>query len=247
MSHPYTTIPRGHYENNFFRFFRHETYCHRRYPFPEATCADNEVETQHKHAHLYQEPLRNAVIAAGLVAGLSLGTADAASTDTVPQPHSNSVGAAITDTAITTMVMAILIGEESLKQSDISVSTTNGVVTLTGSATSSDAKALAAKLAKGVDGVRSVDGDMKTPTSSKAVDDTKRAVSDSWITTKVKSELLANSMSKGFKISVTTTHGVVVLTGALANQDAIDNVKELAEKVDGVKSADISAVTVAAK
>src|SRR3569832_1478830 len=156
-------------------------------------------------------PLRNAVIAAGLVAGLSLGAADAASTDTVPQPHSNSVGAAIT-----------------------------------GSATR-DAKALAAKLAKGVDGVRSVDGDMKTPTSSKAVDDTKRAVSDSWITTKVKSELLANSMSKGFKISVTTTHGVVVLTGALANQDAIDNVKDLAEKVDGVKSVDISAVTVAAK
>jgi len=192
-------------------------------------------------------PLRNAVIAAGLVAGLSLGTADAASTDTVPQPHSNSVGAAITDTAITTKVKAKLIGEESLKQSDISVSTTNGVVTLTGSATSSDAKALAAKLAKGVDGVRSVDGDMKTPTSSKAVDDTKRAVSDSWITTKVKSELLANSMSKGFKISVTTTHGVVVLTGALANQDAIDNVKDLAEKVDGVKSVDISAVTVAAK
>ena len=191
-------------------------------------------------------PLRNAVIAAGLVAGLSLGTADAASTDTVPQPHSNSVGAAITDTAITTKVKAKLIGEESLKQSDISVSTTNGVVTLTGSATR-DAKALAAKLAKGVDGVRSVDGDMKTPTSSKAVDDTKRAVSDSWITTKVKSELLANSMSKGFKISVTTTHGVVVLTGALANQDAIDNVKDLAEKVDGVKSVDISAVTVAAK
>src|SRR3569623_908779 len=235
MSHPYTTIPRGHYENNFFRFFRHEPYCHRRYPFPEATCADNEVEPQHKHAHLYHG------------AGLSLGTADAASTDTVPQPHSNSVGAAITDTAITTKVKAKLIGEESLKQSDISVSTTNGVVTLTGSATSSDAKALAAKLAKGVDGVRSVDGDMKTPTSSKAVDDTKRAVSDSWITTKVKSELLANSMSKGFKFRVTTTHGVVVLTGALANQDAIDIVKDLAEKVDGVKSVDISAVTVAAK
>src|SRR3569623_801288 len=186
-------------------------------------------------------PLRNVVIAAGLVAGLSLGTADAASTDTVPKPHSNSVGAAITDTAITTKVKAKLIGEESLKQSDISVSTTNGVVTLTGSATSSAAKALAAKLAKGVDGV------MRTPTSSKAVDDTKRAVADSWITTKVKSELLANSMSKGFKISVTTTHGVVVLTGALAYQDAIDNVKDLAEKVDGVKSVDISAVTVAAK
>src|SRR3569832_1446882 len=111
MSHPYTTIPRGHYENNFFRFFRHATYCHRRYPFPEATCAENEVETQHKHAHLYQGAVTQGGIAAGLVAGLSLGTADAASTDTVPQPHSNSVGAAITYTAITTKVKAKLIGE----------------------------------------------------------------------------------------------------------------------------------------
>ena len=54
-------------------------------------------------------------------------------------------------------------------------------------------------------------------------------------------------MIKVFIFSVTTTHGVVVLTVALANQDAIDNVKELAEKVDGVMSVDISAVTVAAK
>ena len=60
------------------------------------------------------------------------------------------------------------------------------MVTLTGSATRA-AKALAAKLAKGEDDVRSVDGDMKTPPSSKAVDDTKRAVSDSWSTTKFKS------------------------------------------------------------
>ena len=61
-------------------------------------------------------------------------------------------------------------------------------------------------------------------------------MSDSWITTKVKSEILADSVSKGLNVSVKTIHGVVVLKGALANQDAIDHVKDTAEKVKGVKS-----------
>lgn len=193
-------------------------------------------------------PFHNMVIAVGLVAGFGIGAANAASTDAaIPQPHSNSVGAAITDTAITAKVKTRLMSEEGLKQSDIGVSTTNGVVTLTGSATSVEAKTKAEELAKSVDGVKSVDANVKTPTSNKTVDKTKRAVSDSWITTKVKSELLASSVSKGFKVSVTTTHGVVVLNGALANQDAVDHVKDIAEKVDGVKSVDISALTVAGK
>ena len=72
-------------------------------------------------------------------------------------------------------------------------------------------------------------------------------MSDSWITTKVKSEILADSVSKGFDVSVETIHGVVVLKGALANQDAVDHVKDIAEKVDGVKSVDTSALTVAVK
>jgi len=45
-------------------------------------------------------------------------------------------------------------------------------------------------------------------------------------------------------VSVTTTHGVVVLKGALASQDAIDHVKSLAEKVKGVKSVDTALLTV---
>jgi hyperosmotically inducible protein len=72
-------------------------------------------------------------------------------------------------------------------------------------------------------------------------------VSDSWITTKVKSELLADNVSKGFDVSVETTDGVVVLKGALANRDAIDHVKDVAGKVKGVKSVDTSGLTVAGK
>lgn len=73
-----------------------------------------------------------------------------------------------------------------------------------------------------------------------------KAVSDSWITTKVKSEILANSVSKGFKVNVTTKSGVVALKGKLPTQDAVDLVKNLAQNVQGVQSVDASGLTVEA-
>lgn len=75
---------------------------------------------------------------------------------------------------------------------------------------------------------------------------TEKAVSDSWITTKVKSELLANSVTKAVKVSVKTKQGTVWLSGKLPSQDAIDVAKMTAEKVQGVKSVDTSGLVVAA-
>ena len=72
-----------------------------------------------------------------------------------------------------------------------------------------------------------------------------QTVSDSWITTKVKSEILANSASKAFKVSVKTKSGVVSLKGKLPTQDAVDLVKMIAEKVKGVHSVDTTGLTIA--
>ena len=80
--------------------------------------------------------------------------------------------------------------------------------------------------------------------ASSAIGKTEQAVTDSWITTKVKSEILANSVSKAFKVGVTTKQGTVALDGKLPNQDAIDLVKMIAEKVKGVKSVDTSALVI---
>jgi len=81
----------------------------------------------------------------------------------------------------------------------------------------------------------------EAPTSmEKTEKNVEKAVSDSWITTKVKSEILANSVSKGFKVNVKTKAGVVTLKGKLPTQDSIDLVKMIAEKVKGVKSVDVS-------
>jgi hyperosmotically inducible protein len=76
---------------------------------------------------------------------------------------------------------------------------------------------------------------------------TERVISDSWITTKVKSEILKSSLAKGFDVKVTTLHGIVTLRGTLASADAIDQVKAVAVKVKGVQSVDTSTLAVAAK
>ncbi len=198
-------------------------------------------------------PIRTALIAAGLVAALGIVTAHAAD-DNVPKAHSDNLGAAISDTAITGKVKARLMGESRLKDSDISVTTTNGVVTLEGSAGSADAKSLAGNATKSVDGVRSVDNNLVTPSNSlagekakNAVATSKQVISDSWISTKVKSLILADSISKGFEVNVDTHDGVVVLKGVLSNQAGVDYVKEIASKVEGVKSVDTSMLFVAGK
>ncbi|MES1190479.1 MAG: BON domain-containing protein [Steroidobacter sp.] len=190
------------------------------------------------------------IVIAGLMTGLS-GPASAADTS-MPQAHSDGLVATLDDAAITTKVKAKFMQEKALRKSSISVMTTNGVVTLSGKAASSDAKSLAEKDARMIEGVKSVDNNLTTPSSNKleaktkqVATKTRRVVSDSWITTKVKSEILADSVSKGFDVSVKTYHGVVKLTGTLANHDAIDHVKDIAEKVEGVKSVDTSGLMTA--
>jgi hyperosmotically inducible periplasmic protein len=71
------------------------------------------------------------------------------------------------------------------------------------------------------------------------------AASDSQITTDVKSAIAGDSLSKDLNIGVTTTRGVVSLTGSLASQDAIDQVKNVAGKVKDVRSVDTSALILA--
>jgi len=85
------------------------------------------------------------------------------------------------------------------------------------------------------------------PSDSTEVKKTERVASDSWITTKIKSELLANSGTKGFNVHVKTLHGTAKLSGKLPSQDAIDQVKMTAQKVDGVKDVDTSGLMIVAK
>ncbi|TCT19148.1 BON domain-containing protein [Thiobaca trueperi] len=70
---------------------------------------------------------------------------------------------------------------------------------------------------------------------------------DSAITTKVKAEILGDPMLKVLQIHVTTTDGVVYLSGEVDSQQSIDRAKEVAEGVKHVKSVTSALVVKGAK
>jgi hyperosmotically inducible protein len=69
-------------------------------------------------------------------------------------------------------------------------------------------------------------------------------VTDTWITTKVKTELATTEGVKSTKISVTTKDGVVALVGVLATEAAVDKAIAAAQSVKGVKRVDSSGLKV---
>jgi hyperosmotically inducible protein len=66
--------------------------------------------------------------------------------------------------------------------------------------------------------------------------------SDSQITNDVKSEIATAAPSSN--VDVTTTNGVVALAGSAPSQDAVDQARQAAQRVAGVKHVDASAMTV---
>ena len=193
--------------------------------------------------------IRKTLVGVGVALALGVGGVACSDRNAAPEPKAQSedVRAAISDTALTAKIKATLMSDDNIKSSDIHVTTTNGVVTLEGAVSSADAKAAAETAVRSIEGVKSVDNNLVTPTTNEQVAEASRIASDTWITTKVKSVLLADSISKGFEINVDTKDGVVVLEGSLDNEDAIDHVTDLAGDVEGVKSVDTSRLVVAQK
>ena len=72
-----------------------------------------------------------------------------------------STGQYIDDTVITSTVKAAILNEPSLKVSEINVETFKGVVQLSGFVGSEDNIVTAVKVARSVDGVKSVKNDMR--------------------------------------------------------------------------------------
>lgn len=70
------------------------------------------------------------------------------------------------------------------------------------------------------------------------------AVSDSTITTKVKSSFLGDPVVSGLAIDVDTSGGVVVLTGFVTSEQERQRAVQLARSVEGVKRVDGSNLTI---
>lgn len=70
----------------------------------------------------------------------------------------------------------------------------------------------------------------------RGVDEAGAVASDSWITTKVKSDLAVEKDVSATNIHVKTVDGVVTLTGTAGSQTEADRAVEITRQIDGVKS-----------
>jgi hyperosmotically inducible protein len=76
-------------------------------------------------------------------------------------------------------------------------------------------------------------GEAKSKMSKATVE---RVVSDSWITTKAKTQLLAEESLKSLKISVETRNGIVILSGFVSDVSMKNKAEEVVAHIEGVKS-----------
>lgn len=159
----------------------------------------------------------------------------------------------IDDAAITAQVKTRLLADEVTRSININVDTEAGVVTLRGTAPTAEAKAKAEQVAKSVEGVQVVanslivgDSSMNPQTATakvkEAAGEGEEAAGDAWITTKVKTQLLADSDIKGLDINVSTEDGVVTLAGLVPSKTVRDKAIAIAQGVKGVKSVNSEAL-----
>lgn len=161
----------------------------------------------------------------------------------------------IDDATITATVKSKLLWSRYTDGFKTTVVTKSGRVDLTGSAESAAAKDLAGRLAMNTRGVVSVnnklivsgnkpaDLDQVKNAVAAASSETERTISDTWITTKVKSTLLYSSNISGSDVEVTTKSGVVSLAGHLSSGAEKALTIELAQNVRGVKSVESKGLT----
>jgi hyperosmotically inducible protein len=161
----------------------------------------------------------------------------------------------IDDATITAAVKSKLLWSRYTEGLKTTVVTKSGRVVLTGTADSEAAKELAGRLAMNTRGVVSVNNslvvsDAKTAGKdsvknavTSASTDVEKSISDSWITTKVKSTLLYSSNVSGSDIEVTTKSGVVSLVGHLSSGAEKALAIELAQNVRGVKRVESKGLT----
>ncbi|ARU86524.1 BON domain-containing protein [Pseudomonas sp. M30-35] len=155
------------------------------------------------------------------------------------------------DAGITATVKSKLLWNTNTEGLDISVKTEEGAVTLSGNAKTPAAKELAGRLATNTEGVREVFNHLSiskadsTATEAKnAANDASAAISDAWITSKVKSSFVYTRNLDAFAINVETNEGVVKLSGTVLSSAAKSLAVETARDIRGVRGVDADALRI---
>jgi hyperosmotically inducible protein len=194
--------------------------------------------------------MKTFAIAAATATALTLAMANTAFAQTSQAPMVVATGEvteakqATSDTWITTKVKSDLLTEKGIPGSKIKVETNNGVVSLSSEEKISDAqKTMAVNITKRIKGVTAVSADGLLDggiAHADQIDNAKESTSDTWITTKVKADLVTEKGIPGTDIKVETNKGVVSLSSMTPVTSAQkDTAVVITKKIKGVR--DVSA------
>ncbi|MDQ6975804.1 MAG: BON domain-containing protein [Mariprofundaceae bacterium] len=139
------------------------------------------------------------------------------------------VGQQLDDKTIATTIDGRLLAEKNMPSRWVSVEVINAVVTLTGylpSAEHIDRAIYICQTSKGVVEVRN-ELEIGSPTIGSLV-------SDSWITTQIKTRLLADKNINGSSVHIETVNGRVYLQGVAISEDEIRRAIDITRMVRGV-------------
>lgn len=141
------------------------------------------------------------------------------------------------DTWISMKVKTALLFHHNVSASGTTVYTKDGVVTLQGEASSLAQKELTAEYAKDIDNVKEVKNDMTIAAAPAVPSETaSEKIDDASITAQVKSALLSHHSTSALHTGVSTTAGVVTLSGIAKNDAEKSLVTKLATDITGVTS-----------
>ncbi|MDU2939703.1 division/outer membrane stress-associated lipid-binding lipoprotein [Superficieibacter sp. 1612_C1] len=172
--------------------------------------------------------LISALLLQGCVAAAVVGTA-AVGTKAATDPR--TVGTQVDDGTLELRVNSALAKDAQIKkEARINVTAYQGKVLLVGQAPNSDLSSRAKQIAMGVDGATEVFNEIRqgSPIGLGT------ASNDTWITTKVRSQLLASDQVKSSNVKVTTENGEVFLMGLVTDAEA-KAAADMASRVSGVK------------
>jgi osmotically-inducible protein OsmY len=146
-------------------------------------------------------------------------------------PGSRSMGAQMNDETIETRAMVnIDAADEALDASHINVISYNGYVLIVGQVPDQALKDKVSAVVTEIRDVRRIYNELEIAGNTSMM----TRSSDTWITTKVKSSLLADGETEGNRVKVVTENGIVYLMGLATHAEA-DRVEESASATQGVQ------------
>jgi osmotically-inducible protein OsmY len=220
-----------------------------------ATQTDDRIESSAKKSYVFKTYLKDdsinieskngAVILTGTVAESSQKSLAENTVESLPGVKSvdnqlkvkGESPAEHSDGWLGTKVKTALLFHRHVRATKTDVNVTDGIVTLTGEASSLAQKELTTEYAKDVEGVKEVKNEMtiaKAP--AKPAETIGEKIDDASITAQVKSSLMSHRSTSAIKTKVETTDGVVTLSGVAKNAAEKSLVTKLVTDIDGVSS-----------